>query len=109
MKQFCGASNLNIDKAVHLLQQYECTDNSDESEFEAGSGIVQQMEGFTLEEARVIEEFIGEVDVFGFSGSDPILTSSVVEPDERAGKVPCDVCGEWFKPRGLKIHQTKRH
>ncbi len=75
---------------------------------ETGSGIIQQMEGFTLEEARVIEEFIGEEDVFGFSGSvcDPIL---VVEPDERDRKVPCNVCGEWFKPRDLKIHKTKRH
>ncbi len=25
MKQFCSASNPNIDKAVQLLQQYECT------------------------------------------------------------------------------------
>jgi hypothetical protein len=55
---------------------------------------------------RKPEEFIGGEDVFGFSGSvcDPTLTSSVVEPDDRGCKVPCDVYGEWFKPRGLKIH-----
>ncbi len=193
MKNFCGASNPNIDKAVQLLQQFECTasdkylnakkasakqpyqdpetqkreanfkqlkellsdgtiiltayidrivhlyqfepkkkyveeledtsdsddtdddnDHSDESDTEhfqnSGvaqySGVTQQIEGLTLDEACVIQEFLGDVDVFA-----PVLTSSVIEPVHELSddKVPCDVCGLRFQPRGLNIHKAKHN
>ena len=86
-------------------------DNSDESDVEPieAAQVTSRIEGLSLEEARMIDDFLGNVDVFSIATtattatiSIPVSTSLALDP----AKVPCDVCGLMFKPRGLNIHKA---
>jgi hypothetical protein len=61
--------------------------------------VTSRIEGLTLEEARIIDDNLGNVDVFSTATTSiPVTTSLVLDPE----KVPCDISGLMFKPRGLK-------